>query len=215
MPHKKKYDKNKKNSKRIVVDADVARSASDKPSTDPTSGRCRDVLMAILGICHRVVMTKAIVDQWNDHQSRFAGKWRKTMAQKGKILRPVTEKTPALRAKVTKKVAKEAQETVLRDFNPSGAMREKITPVEVAHEAMLKDFHLLEAAMIGDQIVISRDKTSQCLFAAACQHIQHIGGIGEVMWTNPDEPDILDWLQEGARIQPEKQLKHYDPNKDQ
>lgn len=44
-------------SKRLVIDASVARSAGKKDATDPRSVRCRDFLKTVLEISHRVVMT--------------------------------------------------------------------------------------------------------------------------------------------------------------
>ncbi len=68
--------------------------------------------------------------------------------------------------------------------------------------------HLLEAAMTADRIVISLDVVSQYLFAATCQQV---GEFGDVMWVHPNEADVLEWLQEGAKVRPERQLRHYRP----
>jgi hypothetical protein len=70
----------RKHSKRIVVDASVARSAGQ--SQHPTSSACRDVLDSMLSICHRVVFTQAILDEWAAHQSRYAVQWLAAMKSK-------------------------------------------------------------------------------------------------------------------------------------
>ncbi len=113
--------------------------------------------------------------------------------------------------KITEKIAEATREVVLNRFEPSLSIRTKIANTRLALEAMLKDFHLLEAALATDQIVISLDETSRYLFAAACQQI---GEIREIMWVHPDEAEILDWLNDGAKSQPERQLRKYEPNKD-
>ncbi len=74
--------------------------------------------------------------------------------------------------------------------------------------AMLKDFHLLEMAMSTDEIVISLDDRVHALFARACLHA---GEIGTIIWVHPDEEDILNWLEDGAKLQQEKQLRNHHP----
>jgi hypothetical protein len=199
-----------KNSKRIVVDASVARSAGGKESNDSTSMHCREMLQAIRTICHQVVMTEAIAGEWKKHQSRFTMTWRTQMAARKKLLYSKVEESETLRAKITSGIAATAREVVLRDFDPGSAIQRKLSPAERAYEAILKDLPLLEAAMTADRIVISLDIVSQYLFAATCQQV---GEIGDVMWVHPDEADILEWLQEGANVQREWQLRYYRPNK--
>ena len=59
-------------SKRLVIDASVARAAGGEDATFPISVYCRDFLQAVLDISHRVVMTPDIRDEWNKHQSKSA-----------------------------------------------------------------------------------------------------------------------------------------------
>ncbi len=56
-------------SRLLVVDASIASAAGDV-STHPTSRRCRDFLLAIREICHQIVMTAPIQQEWDKHQSR-------------------------------------------------------------------------------------------------------------------------------------------------
>ena len=44
-------------SKRLVIDASVARAAGGEDATYPISVSCRDFLKAVLDLSHRVVMT--------------------------------------------------------------------------------------------------------------------------------------------------------------
>src|SRR3954452_5022187 len=71
-------------SRRLVIDASIARAAGDS-STHPTSRNCRDFLLIVLEICHRAVMTAPILEEWNRHQSRFASTWRKSMMARKKL----------------------------------------------------------------------------------------------------------------------------------
>jgi hypothetical protein len=54
---------------RLVIDASVARSSGDQGATYPTSVNCRDFLLAVLNICHQLVMTQDIKAEWDKHQS--------------------------------------------------------------------------------------------------------------------------------------------------
>jgi hypothetical protein len=72
-------------SKRLVIDASVARAAGGEDATYPISVYCRDFLEAVLDLSHRVVMTPDIRDEWNKHQSRYACIWRRQMVAKKKL----------------------------------------------------------------------------------------------------------------------------------
>ena len=52
-------------------------------------------------------------------------------------------------------------------------------------EAMLEDFHLIEAALATDRTVVSRDETVRNLFATASSRI---GELKNIIWVNPDKP---------------------------
>src|SRR5690606_39247163 len=72
----------RKMSRRIVVDASVARSAGS--TEHPASVASRQFLQEMLAICHRVVMTDEIEQEWKRHRSGFATSWLATMRSKGK-----------------------------------------------------------------------------------------------------------------------------------
>ena len=92
-----------KQSKRIVIDASIARSAGGEDVKKPMSSDCRKFLMAILNICHHIVLTKDISKEWNKHQSNFTRKWRKSMAARKKIFKIEKTKNQPLRDKIKKK----------------------------------------------------------------------------------------------------------------
>ncbi|MEW6378446.1 MAG: hypothetical protein AB1611_02430 [bacterium] len=169
-------------SRRLVIDASVARSAGGDEATNLQSQCCRNFLQSILDICHRMVMTPQIISEWNRHQSNFARMWRVSMMARRKV-------------------------DFLNDIQNS-ELSEKIKLVAVKEndvEAMLKDFHLIEAALASERTIISLDEIVKKLFAAASGSI---GELKNVVWVNPakeDEHPII-WLQDGAKAEKDRQL---------
>lgn len=165
-------------SKRLVVDASVARSAGRENARDPTSVYCRDFLKAVRTICHQVVMTQEIGEEWQRHQSSFARQWLLSMTARRKVYRLDDVLDNDLRGRI-----------------------EQVASNERAAEAIRKDYRLIEAAIATDRIVISLDDRARNLFTVAAQSV---GNLRDVAWVNPDkaeEQPIL-WLENGAK--PEK-----------
>ena len=163
-----------RDSKRLVIDADVVRSSGKEEATDPRAIHCRDFLKAVRTQNHRVVMTRKISNEWKRHRSQFALEWRTSMYARKKIdyINPQEDET-------------------LKNKVASTANRVKDV------EAVEKDFHLLQAALATDQSIISLDETIRQLFAQASQQVGEIRGI---VWVNPDrtEEQPIAWLQSGA-----------------
>lgn len=170
-------------SRALVVDASVARSSGGEEATYPTSKNCRDCLKTISLLSHRVVMSKPISDEWNKHKSGFASTWLVSMTAKKRILRiepePIDEAT---RLKILRTA--ESQKQI---------------------EAMLKDIHLIEAALAIDNTVIALDEIVRALFGTACQAM---GQMKDIIWINPDKPEeqISAWLENGAEPEKMRQL---------
>ena len=112
-----------RDSKRLVIDADVAQASGSETATHPRAKHCRDFLNTVL-LGHRVVMTEKISNEWKNHQSRFARRWRVSMDARKKVDRINPWEDENLQNKVT------------------GTTRNK-DEIEV----MEKDFHLLLAAL--------------------------------------------------------------------
>ena len=74
------------------------------------------------------------------------------------------------------------------------------------HEAMAKDFHLLDTAIRTDRIVVSLDNTVLRLFVAATSTV---GEIREVIWINPVEtPDVvIKWLENDTPPEESRKLR--------
>ena len=169
-----------RNSKRLVIDADVARASGSETAIHPRAEHCRDFLNAVLSLSYRIVMTEKINNEWKNHQSRFARRWRVSMDARRKIDRINPPEDEELQDKVTN-AANDEDEV----------------------EAIEKDFHLLQAALATDQIVISLDETIRGLFKRASQQV---GEIRNIIWVNPDrtEEEPITWLQNGAPPEPHR-----------
>ncbi len=76
---------------------------------------------------------------------------------------------------------------------------------EKSRAAMLKDVHLLEAAMATDETVIALDEIVRELFAEASKSV---GEIRTIVWVNPDkaEEKSLVWLKGGAKAEKKRRL---------
>ena len=171
-----------RDSKRLVIDADVARASGSETATHPRAEHCRDFLSAILSLSYRIVMTEKISNEWKNHRSRFARRWRVSMDARKKIDRINPPEYAELRDKVTNTASDEDE-----------------------IEVMQKDFHLLQAALATDQTIISRDETVRGLFAHASQQV---GEIRNIIWVNPDRPaeEPIAWLQNGAPPETHRRL---------
>ena len=70
---------------------------------------------------------------------------------------------------------------------------------------MLKDCHLIEAALVTDQKIIALDDAARALFSEASSNISEIQNI---LWINPvsDSEHVMSWLK-GAPSQAKWELK--------
>lgn len=173
--------KQKVQSRMFVVDASVARAAGTA-NVDSTSSSCRRFLETMLTVCHRIAMTADIRDEWNRHQGNYARKWRKQMVSRKKLV--------ALK-------------------NPETTLAVEIADLDIAagqQRAMLKDSHLVDAALIADRRIVALDERARGLFCRASAVIRRIEG---VHWVNPadDVTDKIRWLEAGARDMPAWQIQ--------
>ncbi len=160
-------------SKVLVVDANILRGAGPKHSVHPSSTACRETLMAIYRICHRVTVTSEIEIEWNKHEGNFARAWRTWMALKGKIISSKSFASNKLKDKIAKCLSES----------------------EVA--TLEKDMRLLEAALHADGIVISLDDRTKNKLHRAVEVV----ALKKVCWENPadDIEKTLSWLESGAK----------------
>lgn len=169
-------------SRRLVVDASIARAAGQPASRDPTASICRKLLLVLLEVCHRVVMTSDLKAEWQRNASRFALTWRRQMCSRKKLVSLGEQRDSAFRIAL--------QEAAAGEFNWA---------------AMLRDAHLIEAARAADRTVISLDEAARRLFLQASSGVAELG---TVCWVNPAgaDVDVLVWLEGGAEWREELRL---------
>ena len=70
---------------------------------------------------------------------------------------------------------------------------------------MRKDFLLVEAALVTDKIVVSRDDTVRELFSLTAHSV---GELRSIAWVNPEkeEETLIPWLAKGAKSGRERLL---------
>jgi hypothetical protein len=171
-------------SQSLVIDASVARAAGPEGATHPTARHCRDFLLLAGEVCHRTVFTAAIIQEWDEHQSGFARRWRRSMYARKKIDRLDV-----------------AADTEFREQLVQAA------PSDKHEDAMLKDAHLIEAARAQGLRVAALDDTVRGYFREVAAAV---AALRRVCWINPanEDEDSLVWLQTGAPAQRHRTLGH-------
>ena len=169
----------KKPPRRLVIDADVARSAG--LSEHPISSACREFLATVLSIGHHVVMSEAIQEEWGRHRSIYSLKWLTRMYGKKQVDRNKIE--------------------------PDEDLRERIDMAVIPnHKAIVaKDVHLIEAAIATDRLITSRDERARRAFGNASANVSELK---QIVWVNPTQDDEkpTDWLRDGAKTEAHRQL---------
>lgn len=168
-----------KRPRRLVIDADVVRSAGE--SEKPPSSACRKFLEAVLKVGHQVVMTHAIREEWRHHMSKYSRKWRRQMWGRRRVASIEGERDEQLRERI--------DGVVTRDQKAGVA----------------KDIHLIEAAVATDQLVTSRDERARRAFGDAADVVRELR---QVVWVDPtrDDEKPIDWLQNGAQAEASRRL---------
>lgn len=169
-----------KNRRRVVVDASVARAAGDV-TTHPTSTQCRETLLAVDGLS--AVFCENLQKEWGKHGSRFAKLWFLKMVQERRVHYVVPYK----------KVAE------IRAFI------EELQVTNAERVAMLKDAHLLSAALASDKIVIALDERVRRYFSGMAASYNPIRSI---QWSNPTHSGdgTIKWLLAGAKRETSRSL---------
>jgi hypothetical protein len=160
--------------RRLVIDTDVCSKAGDRSGGDSLA--CLEFLTAVRQTGHSTVMTPALWDEWNRRRSRWAYIWLKSMYA--------------------------ARRVVELDLAPDAAVRaavERGAPERSIADILLKDCHLIEAALATDRRVVSGEKRSRYHFGQLAARMK---SLREVCWVNPTIADEqpLDWLRRGAPL---------------
>lgn len=179
----------KKIGKALVIDACVARSAGET-SAYPASVQCRQCLLAIRDHKHYVVTTQSIKEEWRKHASTFSRRWLVNMT--------ATKRVRVLDSKEIQPIAG------LVDY-----LAQKNSKSDL--EAVFKDIHLLEAASMTENRVISSDnKMAEILSNTALE----IAALRAILWANPTklEEKAVEWIADGAPWDPGRSLGQYHNN---
>jgi predicted nucleic acid-binding protein len=170
----------RKDRKRLVIDASIARAAG---LTDhPVSRACREFLESVLTICHRMVLTDPIREEWERHASQYTRKWRAAMWARKKVIRLGSD------------LPDEASKMVGRLSLPNKQ-----------RQALLKDALLIDAAMKTDSIVASRDDEARDILRGCADGWP---AIRPLVWVNPAKPEeeCGKWLAAGAMAEPQRMI---------
>ena len=164
----------------LVIDSDVVATATG--NENPRSMSCLLTLNTVLQVGHKVLLTPAIATEWNNRFPKFAGRWLVQMKSRGSLVEVDDEP----------------------DTGIAGALRKLPVHPDIL-AIMLKDKHLLEAALLAHQTVLSMDETAYYHFYAAANAISQIR---PVMWTNPERAvdDCVTWLISGARPETNRRI---------
>jgi hypothetical protein len=155
---------------RLVVDASVTSSASGRENlADLTPRQCKDVLDAVLKICHRFVLSLDLSEEWKRHRSQYAAEWRKGMYARKKVFPVGPQEDTGLAESILQTARTVAEE-----------------------EALRKDLFLVAAALAADGIIVSRDDEARRLFRQAAAQV---GRLREIVWVNSSDPDVMSWLE--------------------
>jgi hypothetical protein len=167
----------------LVIDASIARAAGDV-SMNPTSWSCREFLQAVLDLCHRMAMTAPIQKEWNEHQSRFARRWRKSMMARRKIEVVQVAADRSLEKRVVRAVAEKYLAAIIE-----------------------RDRRLIEAAQATEKRVISLD--DQVRKHLRNHHVK-LPEVRSICWVNlcRSEEQAVDWLALGAPLEKSRLLGH-------
>jgi hypothetical protein len=168
-------------SKRLVIDASVATSTGERGQRGE---RCQAFLRVMMyDTSHRLVMTREIGSEWDIHSHPFARRWRKSMNARRRVDRLNVDRDAVFCLKV-----------------------EQASQTEKALVAMEKDLHLIEAARITDNRVISLDDTARKFFSAVSSQV---GELRVILWVNPvnENETPTQWLINGAPNEEKRQIR--------
>lgn len=176
-----------RDSKRLVIDANVARGAGGGHPKTSSSKNCRDALVIVRSSCHRLILNPYLLVEWGKWMSPFSRTWLVAMKSEGKL-----DIIPDTRHDVLRKEIEQIAEN-RKEFS-----------------VMQKDLALIETALKVDKSVISCDVEARVLYQQAALEVYLLA---DIVWVNPNEVDEnpMVWLQEGAQPEPRRMLGYLPP----
>jgi hypothetical protein len=162
----------RKNGKRLVIDANIARSAGT--TEVPSSSYSRICLNAVLDADYIAVFNKALRQEWRKHASLHATRWRVSMVAR----RRIEDKEGAEFAHHLDRVCACLERTSSKD-------------------ALRKDFHLIQSALATEQLILSNEKEFPRFVASACNAVKVLL---QLHYANPavEGDACILWIKAGA-----------------
>jgi len=150
---------------------------------------CSNFLETLRDLEHRVAVSRALLKEWHDHQTRFAAAWLRSMFARRRV-----------------DVVEIQENTSLRDALQQAAPRPRIAAI------LMKDAHLIELALLVDRRVIALDEEARAHFGRAAKMVPVLR---TSCWVNPAGTDEqpLAWLKAGAPDEQDRMLG-YVPSED-
>jgi hypothetical protein len=160
----------------VIIDACIARSVG--AGVISQTHKTREVVDALKSGPTGICFTPQLRKEWERHASRHMRTWLVQMTQRGRVRH---EKDRQVR---------DFRNAVNRFFVGVGTGEEK-------RQAVLKDAHLTEHAILTKRAIFSSDDTQRRLLAELANVYSRVG---HVQWINPDHlhPTCLVWLQNGC-----------------
>jgi len=177
----------------LVVDASIAGGTGGGTVTpDSPQEKCRRCLRAVQANRYGIYFHPQTWEEWRRHRSEYSKQWLQEMYSRKRVTIRSEEETPASNfgVRIQRLVGRKIGYEILSD---------------AVCTIMLKDCHLLEAALNADQVVISLDDKVRFHFMAVSEVIAEITPI---VWVNPNkaEEEVVAWLQAGAEPERHRQL---------
>jgi len=171
--------------RRLVIDVSITHAAGDRESD--RSRQCSAFLDAVLVCNHPIVVCQPWLDEWQQHRTRYARTWLRKMYARRLVVKVIVSGDPDLKSQI-----------------------ERTSPSENVATQLIKDLHLIEAALISDKRVASLDDEARTYFSQAAQSIRILCTI---CWINPERPNEhpIEWLRAGAKDEQHRMLGYVPP----
>jgi hypothetical protein len=169
----------------FVVDASVARASGTPRSGANTSEKARSALERVRDDAGHIVWTHELRDEWRRHQSRFSSRWLKSMFSRRQIC-----------------ALSYPEEASVASAIYLAAARSPELP------RMIKDVHLVDAALQADAYVISLDDASRRSFAALARSAAVVR-LRAIVWTDPTRESFIEFAARNYDPAPLQRLGNY------
>jgi hypothetical protein len=145
---------------------------------------CRATLVSIQNGSFHAVLTKTLENEWQSHRSRFSRLWLIAMRNQNRIIRVDEDSNLHLLVAIQHACATDDVSAIVT-----------------------KDFHLVSAALMTDQLLVSFDHTCIYHFRKVSLIVKEIAAITVA---DPDRHSqaVVRWLEAGAPSVPEWHLGH-------